>query len=193
MTRREADLVAELAQESGRLEQQVMLGEDLDDPEAFLEELFQAWYELLAVRTMATHSSATYGRMARLVRFLPDSRAAAVLRHRRPVRAWSRAMADGQREFLHGVIEFYQTRTSTTRPRGRGEGRLAPACSRTTTCAGSPPGSRSSPSRPPSPASSARTCRTPASGSTAGVIVSGLLIVALAGILYVIFKRKEWF
>ena len=23
------------------------------------------------------------------------------------------AMADGQREFLHGVIEFYQTRTST--------------------------------------------------------------------------------
>jgi hypothetical protein len=30
-----------------------MLGQDLEDPEAFLEE-FQAWYVLLAVRTMAT-------------------------------------------------------------------------------------------------------------------------------------------
>ena len=50
-----------------------MIGEDLEDPEAFLEELFQAWYVLLAVRTIAAHSSATYGRMARLVRFLPDA------------------------------------------------------------------------------------------------------------------------
>ncbi|HEX8488892.1 MAG TPA: CorA family divalent cation transporter, partial [Propionibacteriaceae bacterium] len=40
MIRRESDLVASLAQESGRLEQQVMLGEDRDDQEAFLEELF---------------------------------------------------------------------------------------------------------------------------------------------------------
>ena len=50
-----------------------MLDEELDVTEALLEELFQSWYELLAVRTMA----------------------------------------DGQRDFLHGVIEFYQTRTST--------------------------------------------------------------------------------
>jgi Mg2+ and Co2+ transporter CorA len=73
LIRRESDLVASLAKESGELEQRVMLGEDLEDPEEFLEELFQAWYRLLAVRTMATHSSATYGRMARLVRFLPDT------------------------------------------------------------------------------------------------------------------------
>jgi hypothetical protein len=72
MIRRESDLIADLAKESGLLEQRVMLGQDLEDPEAFLEE-FQAWYVLLAVRTMATHSSATYGRMARLVRFLPDA------------------------------------------------------------------------------------------------------------------------
>ena len=72
MIRRESDLIADFAKESV-LEQRVMLGEDLEDPEAFLEELFQAWYVLLAVRTMATHSSATYGRMARLVRFLPDA------------------------------------------------------------------------------------------------------------------------
>src|ERR687886_1625840 len=39
MTRREIDLIAQLAKESGRLEQRVMLGEERDDPEAFLEEL----------------------------------------------------------------------------------------------------------------------------------------------------------
>jgi magnesium transporter len=61
MIRRESALIADLAKESGRLEQRVMLEDDLEDPEAFLEELFQAWYVLLAVRTMATHSSATYG------------------------------------------------------------------------------------------------------------------------------------
>ena len=66
------------------------------------------------------------------------------------------SMADGQREFLHGVIEYFQTRISThlaissdDLPRSR--------CSRTTTCARSPPGSPSSPYPPPSPASSART------------------------------------
>src|SRR6185437_80624 len=73
MIRREADLIADLAKESGLLEQRVMLADDLEDPEAFLEELFQAWYALLAIRTIATHSSASYGRMARLVRFLPDA------------------------------------------------------------------------------------------------------------------------
>jgi Mg2+ and Co2+ transporter CorA len=112
LIRREADLVASLAQESGQLEQRVMLGRDLEDPEAFLEELFQAWYVLLALRTMATHSSATYGRMARLVRFLPDT-APALFADIADQFDVVRTMADGQREFLHGVIEFYQTRTST--------------------------------------------------------------------------------
>jgi magnesium transporter len=115
MIRREADLVASLAAESGRLEQRVMLAQDLEDqedPEAFLEELFQAWYVLLAVRTMATHSCASYGRMARLVRFLPET-APPLFADIADQFDVVRTMADGQREFLHGVIEFYQTRTST--------------------------------------------------------------------------------
>jgi Mg2+ and Co2+ transporter CorA len=112
MIRREADLIADLAKESGLLEQRVMIGEDLEDPEAFLEELFQAWYVLLAVRTMATHSSATYGRMARLVRFLPDAAPPLFVDIADQFEV-IKTMADGQREFLHGVIEFYQTRTST--------------------------------------------------------------------------------
>jgi magnesium transporter len=112
LIRRESDLVASLAKESGELEQRVMLGEDLVDPEEFLEELFQAWYRLLAVRTIATHSSATYGRMARLVRFLPDT-APPLFTDIADQFGVVATMADGQREFLHGVIEFYQTRTST--------------------------------------------------------------------------------
>ena len=112
MIRRESDLVADLAKDSGRLEQRVMLDEELQDPEAFLEELFQVWYLLLAVRTMATHSSVTYGRMARLVTFLPDT-APPLFTDIADQFEVVRTMADGQREFLHGVIEFYQTRTST--------------------------------------------------------------------------------
>ena len=126
------DLVASLAKESGRLEQRVMLGEDHEDPEEFLEELFQAWYVLLAVRTMATHSSATYGRWRG---WSASSRDAA-----QPLLAdiadqfeVVQTMADGQRDFLHGVIEFYQTRTSThltlaaekRRPRGAAKRRHA--------------------------------------------------------------------
>jgi magnesium transporter len=112
MTRREIDLVAKLAQESGRLEQRVMLSEERDDPEAFLEELFQIWYELLAVRTMAVHSGATYTRLLKSARDLPDT-APPSFTDIADQFELVKSMADGQREFLHGVIEFYQTRTST--------------------------------------------------------------------------------
>jgi Mg2+ and Co2+ transporter CorA len=112
LTRREIDLVATLAQESGRLEQRVMLSEEGDDPEAFLEELFQTWYELLAVRTMAVHSGATYTRMTKQIHDVPDD-ARALFSDVVDQFELVTSMADGQREFLHGVIEFYQTRTST--------------------------------------------------------------------------------
>ncbi|HEU4348632.1 MAG TPA: magnesium transporter CorA family protein [Actinoplanes sp.] len=112
MTRREIDLIAQLAQECGRLEQRVMLSEERDDPEAFLEELFQIWYELLAVRTMAVHSGATYTRMIKRAREVPAT-APPLFADLVDQFELVRSMADGQREFLHGVIEFYQTRTST--------------------------------------------------------------------------------
>ena len=114
LTRREVDLIAALAKQSGDLERQLMLGGDKvkGDPEPFLDELFKTWYALLAIRTIAVHSAATYDRMAKLVRSLPEAE--------RPLVAdiadrfhQVASMADGQREFLHGVIEFFQTRTST--------------------------------------------------------------------------------
>jgi magnesium transporter len=112
LIRRELDLVAQLARESGRLEQQVMLSEERDNPEEFLAELFQAWYVLLAVRTMATHSAASFDRLARMVQFNPE-RVPRLLADIADQFGMVQTMADGQREFLHGVIDFYQTLIST--------------------------------------------------------------------------------
>jgi Mg2+ and Co2+ transporter CorA len=190
MIRREADLVADLAKESGRLEQRVMLGEDREDPESFLEELFQAWYVLLAVRTMATHSSATYGRMARLVRFLPDA-AAPLFTDIADQFDVIRTMADGQREFLHGVIEFYQTRTST---------QLTVAAQKSAATAVQ----QNDDMRRitawvaifavPTAVTGyfGQNVPFPGSGAASGAMASALLIVLFAVVLYVIFKRKEW-
>jgi magnesium transporter len=112
LARRETDLVASLAKESGRLEQRVTDEDHDDDPESLLEDLFQVGHQLLAICTMATHSAATYGGMAKRIRSIPDQQKPLVgdLADRFDM---VRSMADGQRQFLHGVIEFYQTRTST--------------------------------------------------------------------------------
>jgi magnesium transporter len=112
LSRREIELVAALAKESGRLEQRVTDQDHHDDPESLLEELFEVGHELLAISTMATHSAATYAGMAKRIRSVPDPEKALVadLADRFEM---VRSMSDGQREFLHGVIEFYQTRTST--------------------------------------------------------------------------------
>lgn len=112
MVRREIDLVAQLAKESGRLEQQVTDEDHNDDPELLLEQLFEVRHQLVAIRTMATHSAGTYTGMAKRIRTVSDAE--------RPLAAdladrfeMVRNMADGQQDFLSGVIDFYQTRTST--------------------------------------------------------------------------------
>jgi Mg2+ and Co2+ transporter CorA len=190
MIRREADLVASLAKQSGLLEQQVMLGEDREDAEAFLEELFQAWYVLLAVRTIATHSSATYGRMSRLVRFLPEV-APALFTDIADQFDVVRTMADGQREFLHGVIEFYQTRTSTHLT-------LAAEKSAATGVQQNDDMRRITAWVAIVAVPTAVTgffgqnVPFPGFGTTAGVLASGALILVLATVLYVLFKRQKW-
>jgi Mg2+ and Co2+ transporter CorA len=190
MIRREAELVASLAQESGQLEQQVMLGEDLKDPEEFLEELFQAWYRLLAVRTMATHSSVTYDRMARLVRFLPDT-APPLLTDIADQFGMITTMADGQREFLHGVIEFYQTRTSThmtmAAERSAATGIQQNEDMRRITA-------WVAIVAVPTAVTGffGQNVPYPGFGTTSGFIASLLIMAVLAAVLYIIFKRKDW-
>ncbi|HEV8651470.1 MAG TPA: magnesium transporter CorA family protein [Actinomycetes bacterium] len=111
MARHQEGFVATLARETGLLEQQVM-GGDIGNPEEFLEELFRARHELLVVRTMAAQSREIYGRMATLARFVPGQSQPQVADI---VDQFERvgALADGQKEFLQGVIEFYRTRTET--------------------------------------------------------------------------------
>jgi magnesium transporter len=190
MIRRESDLIADLAKESGLLEQRVMLGEDLEDPEAFLEELFQAWYVLLAVRTMATHSSATYGRMARLVRFLPDA-APPLFADIADQFEVIQTMADGQREFLHGVIDFYQTRTSThmtiaaeksasTGVQQNEDMRKITAWVAIVAVPTAVTGFFG------------QNVPYPGFGTTEGFIASMLTMIILAVVLFIVFKRKDW-
>lgn len=112
MVRRETQLVADLARESGRIEQQVTDDDRDDDPELLLEELFQVGHALLAVRTIATHSAETCRAVARRGTGPVAGMAArsAELADRFEM---VRTMADGQGDFVRGVIDFYQARTST--------------------------------------------------------------------------------
>jgi magnesium transporter len=103
--------LATLAAEAGRLERR-MMGEEAVDPLPFLEELFRARHELLSVRTMAALSREIYRRMLTLERYVPGASQALVADLADQFDRVS-GLADGQTDFLQGVIEFYQTRTET--------------------------------------------------------------------------------
>ena len=111
LARHQEAFVATLAQEAGLLEQRVM-ADEIGDAEQFLDELFRARHELLVVRTMATLSREIYGRMITLERFVPGASQAFVADLADQF-ARVTGLADGQMDFLQGVIEFYQTRTNT--------------------------------------------------------------------------------
>jgi Mg2+ and Co2+ transporter CorA len=111
LTGRMRDLLSALTEEVWELERQVTAGLG-GDPEQFLEELFAVRHGLLAVRTMAALSREVYGRMATLDVW-PGPARALLLDLEDQFRRIA-AMAEGQREYLQGVIEFYQARTNTT-------------------------------------------------------------------------------
>lgn len=111
MTRHHEAFVETVTSEVWQLEQRVTAGH-MDDPERLLEELFNARHGLLTVRTMGVLGREIYGRMAALARVVPAEA--------RPLVAdivdqFDRvsSVADGEKEYLQGVIEFYQTRTET--------------------------------------------------------------------------------
>jgi magnesium transporter len=106
LTRDQEDFVEVVTKDVWRLEQQVTGGE-LGDPEEFVNELFQARHGLLAVRTMAALSAAIYGRMATLQRVSPDGRVLVADVADQFDRV--RSVADGEKDYLQGVIDFYQT------------------------------------------------------------------------------------
>lgn len=190
LTRREADLVAKLAQESGRLEQRVMLSEERDDPEAFIEDLFQIWYELLTVRTMAVHGGATYTRMAKRARAFPDT-APLLFSDIADQFELVKSLADAQREFLHGVIEFYQTRESThmtiaaekvaaTGVQQNDDMRKITAWAAIVAVPTAVTGFFG------------QNVPYPGFGTRPGFIASMLIMLTIAVTLYIIFRRKQW-
>jgi Mg2+ and Co2+ transporter CorA len=100
-----------LTQEVWTLEQQVTAGQ-MGDPEQFLDAMFRVRHGLLALRTMAMLSREVYGRMATLTVFGTGTGQSLLTDI---VDQFQRiaTMADGQKDYLQGVIEFYQTRTNT--------------------------------------------------------------------------------
>lgn len=106
LARNQEEYVEIATKDVWRLEQRVTAG-DVGDPEEFLNDLFRARHGLLAVRTMGALSAAIYGRLASLTRIAPDRQRLVTDIADQFDRV--RSLADGEREYLQGVIEFYQT------------------------------------------------------------------------------------
>jgi magnesium transporter len=103
--------IEELTREVWDLEQRVT-GGHMGNPEEFLEELFQARHGLLAVRTMGALGAEVYGRIAALGTRVPATDLQLVNDVIDQLTR-IRGLADGEREYLQGVIEFYRARAET--------------------------------------------------------------------------------
>lgn len=111
LTHRLEGFIEELTRDVWELEQRVT-GGHMGNPEEFLEELFQARHGLLAVRTMGALGAEVYGRIAALgSRVAPDDLPLVLDTVDQLNRI--RGLADGEREYLQGVIEFYRARAET--------------------------------------------------------------------------------
>jgi len=103
--------IEELTREVWDLEQRVT-GGHMGNPEEFLEELFQARHGLLAVRTMGALGGEVYGRIVALGDRVPSADLHLVNDLIDQLNR-IRGLADGEREYLQGVIEFYRARAET--------------------------------------------------------------------------------
>jgi magnesium transporter len=102
--------VDELTRKVASLERRVLEHHRGDFQEA-LEDMFRVRHELLTLRTMAAACRELYARMAALMRFLPPESqpfVADLVDHFERVCS----VCDSEREFLQGIVDFYQSRTS---------------------------------------------------------------------------------
>lgn len=112
LTRHMEEFVEALTQEVWDLEQRVTSGQ-IGEPEDFLEEMFRARHGLLAARTIAAQSREIYQRVASLAtRFIPAESHHLV---EDLVDQYGRisGLAEQEKDYLQGVIEFYRARTDT--------------------------------------------------------------------------------
>jgi magnesium transporter len=121
LVRRMEQHVWRVAKRVAELEHHV-IADDRSDPHRLLEHMFRLRHELLSVRTIAVQSREVYARVNGLVgRDVPGegrqsyaglldlSDSEDLIRQFERVRG----TVDGEREFLDGVVDFFQTRTTT--------------------------------------------------------------------------------
>lgn len=111
LVRRTREYLAELTKEVWNLERQVSEGH-LGKAEAFLDELFWVRHGLLTVSTMAATNREVCGRMVTTAAFGAGDRHALLEDITDRFQRLS-VMADAQKGYLQGAIEFYQARTTT--------------------------------------------------------------------------------
>lgn len=111
VARRQRAVIGEVAEKLPALERRVMAG-DFREPEALLEELFLIRHELITARTMAAQSHDVYARIGSLERFVPEA-ARPFAEDLAEQFDRVRSIADGESQFLLGVIDLYQTRVTT--------------------------------------------------------------------------------
>jgi len=107
---RQNDELGRLATRIAGLEQKVR--DDVGDPIQVLEEMFLVRHELLTVRTMAAQANEIFARMSVLTRMIPEE-APPLIRDVMDRFERVRHMCDDEKEFVQGVIDFYQARTTT--------------------------------------------------------------------------------
>lgn len=121
LVRRMEQHVWHVATRVAALERHV-IADDRTDPHRQLEDMFRLRHELLSVRTIAVQSREVYARVSGLVGretpsegrqsyagLLDPSDSEDLIRQFERVRG----TVDGEREFLDGVVDFFQTRTTT--------------------------------------------------------------------------------
>jgi Mg2+ and Co2+ transporter CorA len=111
VARRQRGLVGDVAEKLPGLEQHVMASQ-LKDPEELLERMFLIRHELITARTMAAQSHDVQARIGSLDRFVPEP-ARLLARDLAEQFDRVRSVADGEAQFLFGVIELYQTKVNT--------------------------------------------------------------------------------
>ena len=111
MTRHMETMTAEMATKIATLERKVMRNE-MKDIEATLEEIFTVRHELLTVRTLAAQSREVYHRVSALATGMSAETRSFVTDTADHFDRLA-SLCDGEKEFLQGVLDFYESRTAT--------------------------------------------------------------------------------
>lgn len=114
VARRQRALVGEVAEKLPGLEQEVMTSR-LRDPEELMEQLFLIRHELTTARTMAAQCHDVLARLHSLQRTSGTATGADqdLLADLADQFDRVRSLADGEAQFLYGVIDLYQTKVNT--------------------------------------------------------------------------------